>query len=174
MIKENHVFWRCECYCFRATLNHCHRKQSREKVSNNFSSHLEKILNCVLLNSIWQLADLDRRKRITVWNEVQAALTYPWTPRIRARWLDKAVQMIAPWTQLRRLFSFILLYIPGLATAIIYRALCVRGHHYQLSAELPPAPFSVDTILSNGLVQGETRARPATENSLIPTCHRNR
>ncbi len=84
-------------------------KTERRKLaqSYNFSSHLEKILNCVLLNSIWQLADLDRRKRITVWNELHATLTYPLLLRIRARWLDKAVQTIAPWTQLRRLFCFI-------------------------------------------------------------------
>lgn len=43
----------------------------------NFASRLEKIPNCVLLNSIWQPGDLDRRKRITVWNELHATLTYP-------------------------------------------------------------------------------------------------
>ena len=112
MIKETHVPWRHGCYCLRAgseaKLNACHWKQSGEKLSNPVTSHhIWKKYLIVSLNSIWQLADLDRRKRITVWNELHATLTYPWWLRIRARWRDKAVQTIAPWTQLRRLFCFI-------------------------------------------------------------------
>ena len=65
----------------------------------------------------------------------------------------------------------------GLATAIIHRVRRVRGHHYQLSAELPAAPISADTILSNGWVRGEPEPGqqlrtvsfpPATETDRTP------
>lgn len=168
------VFWCHGCYCFRAgfeaNLNKCHWKPRKVIQSYNFSWHLEKIPNCVPLNSIWQLAGLDRRKRITVWNELHATLTYRGS--LESEQDDSTRQF--RWLHLGLGYSdYSASSCTGLTTAIIHRVQHVRGHHYRLSAELPPAPISACTILSISLVC-RARARPATENSLIPTCHRNR
>lgn len=120
-------------------------KKKKKKLSSSVTSHhnWKKYLNCVLLNSNWQPADLDRRKRITVWNELHTTLTSRGTTQNQTKMTRQGNS--GEWTQLCRLFCFISLHAPGLDTAIIHRALYVRGHHYQLSAELLSPPVSLQT-----------------------------
>lgn len=47
-----------------------------KKLSNLISPHDIWVHNCLPLHLIQQLADLDSRKRITVWNELHATVTY--------------------------------------------------------------------------------------------------
>lgn len=152
---------------FRPNWTHAIENPQRVILSYNLSWLVEKIPHGVPLNSIWQLADLDRRRRITVWNELHATLTYH--DSLESEQDDETRRS-------RRLYLGLgyshcsASYCAGLATAIIHRVRPVRGHHFWLASCF----YLLLKPSHTGLAWAEPEKGRQTENRLIPTCQRNR
>lgn len=152
---------------FRPNWTHAIENPPKVILSYNLSWLVEKTPHGVSLNSIWQLADLDRRRRITVWNELHATLTY--RDSLESEKDDETRRS-------RRLYlglgysHYSASYCAGLATAIIHRVRRVRGHHFRLDSCF----YLLLTPSHIGLARAEPEQGRQTENRLIPTCQRNR
>lgn len=152
---------------FRPNWTHAIENPQRVILSYNLSWLVEKIPHGVPLNSIWQLADLDRRRRITARNELHATLTYH--DSLESEQDDETRRS-------RRLYlglgysHYSASYCAGVAAAIIHRVRRVRGNHFRLASCF----YLLLTQSHIGLARAEPEQGRQTENRLIPTCQRNR
>lgn len=137
----------------------CQGSKRMKKVTQ--SRKFSRRHNCVRRRSIWQLAGRDSRENHGVkWATGHADVLW-WSQR----WVDKAAQMIAPWTPLHPFFCFIF-HRPR-------RCYYPRGERCE-GTSLPAVCGAASCSCSRSICLSRTTERPATGSSLIPTRHRSK